>query len=211
MKIQILLSTLLLASLATTLSAFAAPDSATQVCTGQLKGVRSVVGVYNTADLTKPITPNSATSATLTAITPAFTVTDTTKNQTLSMTASCPGSGADDAIFGVTTTEAWIAMATSTATSTAFSNTVGPSPNPTVNVDVIGFPITIPLATADISTPSAKLTYSINGFGTGWTGTIEKPGITRTNMTISGSSKPNTISYEDSADNYVATILLQFN
>ena len=211
MKNKILLSTLLLASLAVSQSAFAAPDSATQECIGQLQGTRSVVAAGS--GLQQPIAATSATVATLTAIEPAFTVTDTTKNETLSMIASCTGSltGANgNAIFGVTGSGGFIAMSTADATTTAFNDVIGGSPNPAVNVDVIAFPISTPVAAFDPSTPSAQLDYTPLGTK-GWTGKIIKPGITKTTMSIAGPSVPNTFSYEDSAGDYVSTILLGFN
>ena len=203
MKIQILLSTILLASLVTTLSAFAAPDSATQVCTGQLPVIRTVVN--DGGNLTATIDPTVGSLST--PLTPAFKITVNTDNvQTLDLQATCEGASTQDAIYDRGGTR-YIILANSAVppSNGAIADCKIGSPTAGANANAISWAVTEPTSTSEIA-------YVYDNTIPGWKATLTHKNDTLTNLTIPAAAPfAGTFSLDDADGSYLAAVTLSFN
>jgi len=203
MKIQILLSTILLLSLATIPSAFAASDSATQLCTGRLPVSRTIIN--NGGNLTAIIDPTVGSLST--ALTPAFKITTNSSGaQTLDLTAKCEGGSTQEAIYNRLGTR-YIILANSTVppSNGAIADCKNTSPTAGANANAISWAVTEPTSTAELS-------YVYDNSLPGWKGTLTHKNDTLTNLTIPATAPfAGTFSIDDADGSYLASVTLSFN
>jgi hypothetical protein len=221
---KLLLSALLLSGaivFSAATSAFAA-DQRIQATMAPYKIVRGT-GTNLTAGVITPDPATNYSTANLTGnISPGFQIVDSDAGtgHNLSLTANCPGTVANNAIFQFTGTQSatdytnnfggYIAMSKQFATATAVNNVVTGAALPDNNNDVIAFPIN----TFVIQNPSGesgsayKIQYTSNA--NGLTATTKMNGATQLDFKVAGASATNTFSYGDSSGDYEATITMTF-